>query len=75
MLNLVDERWGKSANPAEGSKSARKPDKEMDGAPVRPPYHACAIQGAVAFADVAKRARLEHIMSLPQWLASPSHPS
>jgi hypothetical protein len=33
------------------------------------------IQGAVAFAVAAKEARLEHIVGLTQWLASPSHPS
>jgi uncharacterized protein YbjT (DUF2867 family) len=33
------------------------------------------IQGAAAFAVAAKEARLEHIVSLTQWLASPSHPS
>jgi len=33
------------------------------------------IQGAVAFAIAAKESRLEHIVGLTQWLASPSHPS
>jgi NAD(P)H dehydrogenase (quinone) len=33
------------------------------------------IQGAVAFAVAAKEARLEHIVGMTQWLASPSHPS
>src|SRR5246127_3674186 len=33
------------------------------------------IQGAGAFAVAAKEARLEHIVGLTQWLASPSHPS
>jgi hypothetical protein len=33
------------------------------------------IQGAVAFAVAAREARLEHIVGLSQWLASPSHPS
>jgi hypothetical protein len=33
------------------------------------------IQGAVAFAVAAKEARLEHIVGVTQWLASPSHPS
>jgi NAD(P)H dehydrogenase (quinone) len=33
------------------------------------------IQGAVAFAVAAKEARLEQIVGLSQWLASPSHPS
>jgi NAD(P)H dehydrogenase (quinone) len=40
--------------------------------PAIDPY---TIQGAVAFAIAAKEARLEHIVSLTQWLASPSHPS
>jgi len=40
-----------------------------------PPIDPYTIQGAVAFAIVAKEARLEHIVSLTQWLASPSHPS
>jgi hypothetical protein len=33
------------------------------------------IQGAAAFAVAAKEAHVEHIVSLTQWLASPSHPS
>jgi uncharacterized protein YbjT (DUF2867 family) len=40
-----------------------------------PPYDPYLIQGAVAFAVAAKEARLEHIVGLSQWLASPSHPS
>lgn len=40
-----------------------------------PPYAPYAIQGAVAFAIAAKEARLEHIVGISQWLASPSHPS
>jgi NAD(P)H dehydrogenase (quinone) len=40
-----------------------------------PPIDPYAIQGAVAFAIAAKETRLEHIVSLTQWLASPSHPS
>jgi NAD(P)H dehydrogenase (quinone) len=40
-----------------------------------PPYDPYMIQGAVAFAVAAKEARLEHIVGLSQWLASPSHPS
>jgi NAD(P)H dehydrogenase (quinone) len=40
-----------------------------------PPYDPYMIQGAVAFAVAAKEARLEHIVGLTQWLASPSHPS
>ena len=40
-----------------------------------PPIDPYAIQGAVAFAIAAKEARLEQIVGLTQWLASPSHPS
>ena len=40
-----------------------------------PPFDPYMIQGAVAFAIAAKEARLEHIVSVTQWLASPSHPS
>jgi len=40
-----------------------------------PPLDPYMIQGAVAFAIAAKEARLEHIVGLTQWLASPSHPS
>src|ERR1700749_1164369 len=40
-----------------------------------PPLEPYMIQGAVAFAVAAKEARLEHIVSLTQWLSSPSHPS
>jgi NAD(P)H dehydrogenase (quinone) len=40
-----------------------------------PPIDPYAIQGAVGFAIGAKEARLEHIVGLTQWLASPSHPS
>jgi NAD(P)H dehydrogenase (quinone) len=40
-----------------------------------PPIDPYAIQGAVGLAIAAKEARLEHIVSLTQWLASPSHPS
>lgn len=40
-----------------------------------PPYDPYMIQGAVAFATAAREARLEHIVGLTQWLASPSHPS
>jgi hypothetical protein len=39
------------------------------------PFDPYMIQGAVAFAVAAKAARLEHIVGLTQWLASPSHPS
>lgn len=40
-----------------------------------PPYDPFMIHGAAAFAVAAKEARLEHIVGLSQWLASPSHPS
>jgi uncharacterized protein YbjT (DUF2867 family) len=40
-----------------------------------PPIDPYAIQGAVAFTIAAKEARLEQIVGLTQWLASPSHPS
>ncbi|MGH9643931.1 MAG: NmrA family NAD(P)-binding protein [Terriglobales bacterium] len=40
-----------------------------------PPLDPYMIQGAVAFAVAAKEARLEHIVGVTQWLASPSHPS
>jgi uncharacterized protein YbjT (DUF2867 family) len=40
-----------------------------------PPIDPYAIQGAAAFAIAAKEARLEHLVGLTQWLASPSHPS
>ncbi len=40
-----------------------------------PPYDPYMVQGAVAFAVAAKEARLEQIVGLTQWLASPSHPS
>ncbi len=40
-----------------------------------PPLDPYMIQGAVAFAVAAREARLEHIVGLTQWLASPSHPS
>ena len=40
-----------------------------------PPFDPNMIRGAVAFAVAAKEARLEHIVGITQWLASPSHPS
>ena len=40
-----------------------------------PPFDPYMIQGAVAFAVAARESRLEHIVSLTQWLASPSHPA
>jgi NAD(P)H dehydrogenase (quinone) len=49
--------------------------KDVQRAYYCPPYDPYMIQGAVAFAVAAKEARLEHIVGLTQWLASPSHPS
>jgi len=40
-----------------------------------PPFDPYMLQGAVTFAVAASQARLEHIVGLTQWLASPSHPS
>ena len=40
-----------------------------------PPFDPYMIQGAVAFAVAAEEARLEYIVGMSQWLASPSHPS
>ena len=49
--------------------------KDVQRAYYCPPFDPYMIQGAVAFAVAAKEARLEHIVGLTQWLASPSHPS
>jgi NAD(P)H dehydrogenase (quinone) len=49
--------------------------KDVQGAYYCPPLDPYMIHGAVAFAVAAKEARLEHIVGLTQWLASPSHPS
>jgi len=49
--------------------------RDVQGAYYCPPLDPYMIQGAVAFAVAAKEARLERIVSLTQWLASPSHPS
>ena len=49
--------------------------KDVQRAFYCPPFDPYMIQGAVAFAVAAREARLEHIVSLTQWLASPSHPS
>ena len=49
--------------------------KDVQRAYYCPPFDPHMIQGAVAFAVAAKEARLEHIVNLTQWLASPSHPS
>ncbi len=40
-----------------------------------PPWQPYMIQSAVAFAAAAREAKLESIVNLSQWLASPSHPS
>ena len=40
-----------------------------------PPMHPYMIQSATAFAVAASQARLESVVLLSQWLASPSHPS
>jgi uncharacterized protein YbjT (DUF2867 family) len=40
-----------------------------------PPFNPYMIQGAVAFAVAASESRLEHIVGVTQWLASPSHPA
>jgi uncharacterized protein YbjT (DUF2867 family) len=49
--------------------------KDVQRAYYCPPFDPYMIQGAAAFAVAAKEARLEHIVGLTQWLASPSHPS
>jgi len=49
--------------------------KDVQRAYFCPPFDPYMVQGAVAFAVAAKEARLEHIVGLTQWLASPSHPS
>lgn len=40
-----------------------------------PPWHPHMLQGAVAFAVAAHDEKLEAIVALSQWLASPTHPS
>lgn len=40
-----------------------------------PPFHPFAIQSAAAFADAAREIRLEAVVGLSQWLASPNSPS
>lgn len=40
-----------------------------------PPWHPYMLQSATAFAVAAREARLEAIVGLTQWLASPAHPS
>ena len=49
--------------------------KDVQRAYYCPPYDPYMVQGAAAFAIAAKEARLEQIVGLSQWLASPSHPS
>jgi uncharacterized protein YbjT (DUF2867 family) len=49
--------------------------KDVQSAYYCPPIDPYMIQGAAAFAVAAKDARLEHIVGMTQWLASPSHPS
>jgi NAD(P)H dehydrogenase (quinone) len=49
--------------------------RDVQGAYYCPPIIPYMIQGAVAFAVAAKESGLEHIVSLTQWLASPSHPA
>jgi NAD(P)H dehydrogenase (quinone) len=49
--------------------------KDVQRAYFCPPLDPYMIQGAVAFAVAAKEARVEHVVGLTQWLASPSHPS
>ena len=40
-----------------------------------PPFHPFMIESAAVFAHAAREARLEAVVGLTQWLASPSHPS
>jgi NAD(P)H dehydrogenase (quinone) len=40
-----------------------------------PPYDPAMLTGAVVFATAAREARLEAIVSLSQWLATPTHPA
>ena len=49
--------------------------KDVQRAYYCPPLDPYMIQGAVTFAVAAQEARLEHIVGMTQWLASPSHPS
>jgi uncharacterized protein YbjT (DUF2867 family) len=49
--------------------------KDVQRAYFCPPFDPYMIQGAAAFAVAANAARLEYIVGLTQWLASPSHPS
>jgi len=49
--------------------------KDVQRAYYCPPFDPYMVQGALAFAVAANESRLEHIVGLTQWLASPSHPS
>jgi uncharacterized protein YbjT (DUF2867 family) len=49
--------------------------RDVQGAYYCPPLDPYMIQGAVAFAVAAHESRLEHIVGMTQWLASPSHHS
>src|SRR6201988_4918123 len=49
--------------------------KDVQRAYYCPPTDPYMIQGAAAFTVAAKEARLEQIVGMTQWLASPSHPS
>jgi NAD(P)H dehydrogenase (quinone) len=40
-----------------------------------PPYHPNMLHSAVAFARAARAAKIDVIVGMSQWLASPSHPS
>jgi NAD(P)H dehydrogenase (quinone) len=40
-----------------------------------PPYDPAMLTGAVVFATAARQSRLESVVVLTQWLASPSHPA
>jgi NAD(P)H dehydrogenase (quinone) len=49
--------------------------KDVQRAYYCPPNDPNILHGAVAFAVAAREARLEHIVGMTQWLASPSHPA
>jgi NAD(P)H dehydrogenase (quinone) len=49
--------------------------KDVQRAYYCPPFDPYMAQGALAFAVAANESRLEHLVGLTQWLASPSHPS
>lgn len=68
---------GAEVVPADMSDAERVFDalKDVQRAYYCPPFDPYMIQGAVAFAIAAKEARLEQVVGLSQWLASPSHPS